>query len=163
VDIMEKVPGVISIESAKMLQVQRGQIVGLISTVLGLMGLIWLLSVVFIGLVFAVTVHSRRRQIGVMRALGATSPQVVRSLLLEGVVLGLGGGIAGITVSALLALSLGAAIAGRWGLPFKTPSPLASAALAAGGLALALASVGLGALLPALHISRQEPAQVMRE
>ena len=163
VGIMERVPGVIPIESAKMLQVQRGQIVGLLTTVLGLMILIWCLSAVFIGLVFTMTVHARRRQIGVMRALGATSSLVFRSLLVEGVILGLCGGAVGIAVSTLAATLFGEAIAVRWGLPFGTPAAGVLAAIAFGGLALALASVGLGALFPAMHISRQEPAHTMRE
>jgi ABC-type antimicrobial peptide transport system permease subunit len=49
------------------------------------------------------------------------------------------------------------------GFPFLFPALGSLAALIAGGLALAMLFVALSAMVPALRISRQEPAESMRE
>jgi ABC-type antimicrobial peptide transport system permease subunit len=117
---------------------------------------------VFIGLVFSVAVNERRREIGVLRALGSTRSFVLRSVLAEGFVLALGGGAVGVILSALASTLVKDEIVQSVGLPLASPSPLALLALALGSLVVALASVALAALFPALRISRQEPAVAMR-
>jgi len=163
IQISERVPGVIPIENVGMFQAQRGQIIGLMTTVLGLLVTIWLLAIGFVGLVFTMTVNARRREIGVLRAIGCPQTFVVRSLLLEGAVLGLGGGSVGIALSALGAFVLQDRIVQSLRLPFVFPALDSILILALGGLALAMLSVAIAALFPALRISRQEPALTMRE
>jgi putative ABC transport system permease protein len=160
--IMDHVPGAISIESAHMLQAQRGQLVGLLTTVLGLAATIWALSVTFIGLVFTMTVHARRRQIGVLRALGSPQPYVIRSLAGEGALLGIVGGAPGVALAVGLALLLREHRAAL-DFPFAVPPAAHLAGLGVAALVLAILSVTLAALVPALKISRGEPAHTMRE
>ena len=50
--------------------VSRRQMIGVLRTMLSLLGLIWALTLVFLGLVFAVTANERRWEIGVLRAIG---------------------------------------------------------------------------------------------
>lgn len=162
VRIMDSVPGAISIESARMLQTQRRQLNGLLTTVLALAATIWLLSVTFIGLVFTMTVNARRRQIGVLRALGSPQQFIIRSLVGEGALLGVGGGVPGVLLAALVALGLDRARASL-DLPFAMLPAAQFAALGLAALLLAIVSVAVAALIPALRISRAEPALTMRE
>ena len=97
-----------------------------------------------------------------LRALGATRSFVLRSILAEGFMLALGGGAAGVFLTALAVWLFSDEIVQSAGLPLASPSPFALLILALGGLALALASVTLAALFPALRISRQDPAAAMR-
>ena len=134
----------------------------LLRTIPGMLGITWVLSIVFIGLVFSIAVNERRREIGVLRALGSTRSFVLRSILAEGFILALGGGAVGVILTALAVWLFRDEIVQSAGLPLLTPSPFALLALGLGGLALALASVTLAALSPALRISRQDPAVAMR-
>ncbi|MBN1135046.1 MAG: FtsX-like permease family protein [Anaerolineae bacterium] len=163
VRVMEQVPGVVPIESAGLFQTQRTQMIGLLRTVLIMLSLTWLLSMLFMGLAFSLAVNERRRQIGVLRALGASQTAVLKSLLAESAILALAGGLTGNLLAILLITPLQDQITRLAGVPLLLPAPLAFSGLILGGLFLALASVTLAAYLPAIRISRQEPALVMKE
>jgi putative ABC transport system permease protein len=160
--ILQDVPGVVAFDNTLFFQKERDQMAGLRRSIPGLLGITWILSVVFIGLVFSIAVNERRREIGVLRALGATRSCVLRSLLAEGLVLALGGGALGVVLTALAVLLFRDEIVRSVGLPLLSPSPLTLLVLALGSLALAFISVTLAALFPALKISRQDPAVAMR-
>ena len=160
--ILQTVPNAVPFDNANFFQKGRNQMAGLLSSIPGLLGVTWALSVVFIGLVFSVAVNERRRQVGVLRALGSTRSFVFRSILAVGFILALGGGTVGVTLTVLAVWLFGDEIVQSAGLPLASPSPFALLALGLGGLALALASVTLAALFPALRISRQDPAAAMR-
>jgi putative ABC transport system permease protein len=163
VRILEQVSGVVPLESAGLFQTQRTQIVGLLRTILILLGLTWLLSMLFVGLVFSLAAHERRTQIATLRALGATSDMVLKTLLLEGIALALAGGLAGTGLVVFAVGFLGKPIARATGIQIVLPPPLLLLALAVAALALAVVSVIVGAWVPARGISRQEPALAMRE
>ncbi len=163
VRILEQVPSVLPIESTGFFQTQRAQIVGLLRTVLILAGLTWCLATLFMGLVFSLAANERSREIATLRALGATKPVILKTLLLEGVTLAATGGVAGIGLAVLIAGLFGEQIAQATGIQIMLPGPLALAGWAAAGLVLAIASVTLAAWLPASRLSQQEPALAMRE
>jgi putative ABC transport system permease protein len=137
--------------------------IGVLRTILGLLGVIWALTVVFLGLVFAIAASERRWEIGVLRALGLSRSFVLRALLLEGATLALAGGFAGVVIAATGFAALGEQVATVVKLPLQFPSPLALLSLALGGQATALASVALAAFIPAWRISHEEVALSMRE
>ena len=163
VTMLEQVPGVVPIESTGFFQTQRAQIIGLLRTLLGLAGLTWCLATLFMGLVFSLAANERRREMAMLRALGATRTVIVRTLLLEGVTLAISGGLAGIGLVIAAAGLFREPIAAATGIQILLPSPLTLAGLAAAGLALAVVSVALAAWLPASKLSQQEPALAMRE
>jgi ABC-type lipoprotein release transport system permease subunit len=109
---------------------------------------------------FAVAVTQRRREIGVLRALGATRAFVVRSILAEG--LAVAGSGLGVVLAALPAVLFRGALASVLGVPLSSPSPPRLLALCAAAMVLSLASVTLATLLPALRISRRDPTLTMK-
>jgi len=119
--------------------------------------------VLLIGLVFSMAAHERRRQLGVLRALGATRRFVLQTLLTEAGLLALGGGLVGVIVAALAIYFLRRPIVNDIGIPFLFPALPSLLAQVVAGLVLALFSVTLAALLPAYRISHEEPADAMRE
>lgn len=163
VRMLEQVPGVVPIESTGFFQTQRAQVVGLLRTLLILAGLTWFLAILFMGLVFSLAANERRREIAMLRALGATKTVVLRTLLLEGVILAITGGTIGIGLTILAAGLFREQLAHATGIQILMPEPLVLAGLAAAGLVLAVVSVTLAAWLPASRLSRQEPALAMRE
>jgi putative ABC transport system permease protein len=163
VRILEKVSGVVPLETPGLFQAERQQMIGVLRTILGLLGVIWALTVVFLGLVFAIAASERRWEIGVLRALGLSRSFVLRALLLEGATLALAGGFAGVVIAVTGFTALGEQVATVVKLPLQFPSPLALLSLALGGQATALASVALAAFIPAWRISHEEVALSMRE
>jgi len=161
--IMRAVPGVTPLVGQEMFGAYRDQIGGLLRGMVVVVLLTIGLSLAVMALVFSMAVNERRRQIGVLRALGATRWAVLLSFLTEAVLLALAGGLAGV-IAAVVGVSLFRALLVKaLGFPFILPS-LAPLGLVVGiGLALALAVVALAAVVPALRISRQEPALSMRE
>jgi len=163
VEIMHRVPGVTPITSPNLFRSYRQEMAGLRLGVVATMGLTLTLSVLLIGLVFSMAANERRRELGVLRAMGATGFFVFRSVLVEAGLLALGGGLAGIALTMLVTYLFRQAIVTSLELPFLLPSPLSLAGEVAIGLGVALGSITLAALLPAWRISRQDPAIAMRE
>ena len=163
IQIFRSVPGVMPIESANLFQSSRKQLTSLLSTVAIMMGLILPLSVVLIGLVFLMAANERRRELGVLRAIGATRWFICESLLAEAGILAFCGAAVGVFLAVLAIYLFRRLIMVSLGLPFLLPSPGPLALQIGAGLLLAMLSVFLAALFPALKISRQDPAIAMRE
>jgi putative ABC transport system permease protein len=95
---------------------------------LGMVGLLTLMATANVGSLLLVRAAGRMREMSVRHALGATSPRVVRQLLLEGLVLGLAGGFCGLAIAPVLAgvligfLNPSASSAGRTSLS-GSPDP----------------------------------------
>jgi len=161
--IVRVVPDVTPILSSDMFQSYRTQMTGLLKTILVIMGITWGLSVVLIGLVFSMAANERRKELGVVRAIGATRQFVFQSLLMEASLLAVLGGVTGIGLAVLFVFLFKKLIVVSLGFPFLLPSPSVLIFQIFIGMLLALFSVNLAALFPAIRISRQDPAVAMRE
>lgn len=161
--IMQEVPGVTPIESPNLFQSFRKQLNGLLRGVLAVLAIIWSLSVVLIGLVFSMAANERRREIAVLRALGATRHFVFRSILTEAALLALVGGALGILLAGTGTRLFIELIITSLEIPFLFPALPEFLSLLGGALVVALIVVTMAALMPAFRISRQDPAVAMRE
>lgn len=125
--------------------------------------LICLLAAFNIAHAFSASVRAREKELGVMRAVGATRSHLFRLVLAEALVLGLVGGLVGTGVA--LAASFGIDLAAARFLPefpFKPESWfLRPVWLFAGGVALGVVAAAVGALFPARHASRTDPVRVL--
>jgi putative ABC transport system permease protein len=162
-EIMHQVPGVTPIASSNLFRAYRQQMSSLRTAVLAMMGLTLALSVAMIALVFTMAANERRRELGVLRAMGATRTFVFRSLLTEASLLALAGGLAGIGLVILATYLFRKLIVVTLGLPILLPSTGTLLLEVAAGLALALVSIMLAAMVPAYRISHMDPANAMRE
>ncbi|MFN8597631.1 MAG: FtsX-like permease family protein [Anaerolineae bacterium] len=163
VQIAKDIPDVTPIESPNLFKAYRQQMTGMLGTLVAILVITWLLSVVLIGLVFSMAAYERRRELGVLRALGATRNFILRSLLTEAGLLALGGGLAGGVLVAIGLYVFRKAIVDNLGITFVFPDVPGLLLQIALGLGLALISVTLAALLPAYRISHEDPAVAMRE
>jgi len=162
-DIMQTVPNVTPIESPQLFQAYRKQITGLLRGMMAVLGITLVLSLVMISLIFSMAANERRREIGVLRALGATRVAILQSLLSEAAMLALGGSAVGIALAVMTVGLFRNLIVRSLEMPFLFPSLPALLTLIGGGLIVAMVSVTLAALLPAYRVSRQDPAVAMRE
>jgi putative ABC transport system permease protein len=163
VQIMQSMPDVTPIQSSNLFLSYRKQMTGLLNSIMVILGLTWGLSVVFIGLVFSMAANERRRELGVLRALGATRRFVFQTLLAEASLLALVGGAVGIVLAGLAVYLFRNLLVVSLGFPFLLPSPFVLLLQIGVGLFLAMFTVNVAAFLPAYKFSRQDPAIAMRE
>ena len=110
--------------------------------------------------VLVVSVVQKRREIGILRAMGATQGQVLRIFLLQGAIVGAVGSVLGVLLAVGLIGVFTALVRGSDGLPLFviTLSP---------GLALEVAGIAtlcgvLAAVAPARRAAKLDPAQAIR-
>lgn len=161
--IAQAVPGVTPLVGLSLFDAFRRQISALLRGMVMVLSITGGLSLVLLALVFSMVANERRREIGVLRALGATRAYIFASLLSEAATLALAGGAVGIALASLVVYLFRSALMASFGVPFLFPSIVSLAGLAAGGIVLSLACVMLAAFVPAFRISQQEPALAMRE
>ncbi|MBU2476656.1 ABC transporter permease [Candidatus Micrarchaeota archaeon] len=135
-------------------------------TILGLVGLI-VLAIAGISLVVGgigimntmlMSVMERTREIGVMKAIGASTNTILLLFLVESGLIGLIGGIIGVIIGALMALSA-SAIASYAGFPFNA---FPSVELIAGGLFFSLIVGMISGWIPAQRAAKMDPVEALR-
>ncbi len=163
VRIMQEVPSVTPIPSPNLFLNYRKQI----ESIIGIVGFVLFIAlgsaILLIGVVFSMAVNERRREIGMLRALGARQGDIIVFLLSEANVLALAGGLAGTGIAAMGVYLFRNLIISSLSVPFLLPSLQTLGAWIVGGLLVALVSVSAAALVPIVRISRLDPAIAMRE
>ncbi len=161
--IYKTLPDVAALESPALFGTYRQQITGLLWGFVAFTIVLWVLASVLIGMMFSVIADERRRELAVLRAVGATRGFLVRSLLTESGILAAMGSLAGIAVSTWLLYLFKDFITGSLKMPFLFPDIGTTAGFFLIGLALALITICVAVLVPAVRVSRQELALAMRE
>ncbi len=123
-------------------------------------GVVMVVVILGIASVLVVSVVQKRREIGILRAMGATRGQILRVFLLQGAIVGALGSILGVLLAVLLIWAFTSFVRGSDGLP------LFSITLAP-ALALRIAAVAtlcgvLAAVAPARRAAALDPAQAIR-
>jgi putative ABC transport system permease protein len=153
-------------ESERRSALQIGQAVELVTLALSLLAaLITALAAINTMQTFYASVRERRREIGILRAVGATRGDVAAVILLEAAATGIAGGILGIL------LSRGAALFLDWfaknhlpDFPFKPQSFFHFGwGYVALGIGVALLAALFGAFFPARAAARLDPAKALSE
>jgi lipoprotein-releasing system permease protein len=110
--------------------------------------------------VLGVSVIQRSRQIGILKATGASTGAVLRVFLVQGVIVGLAGSLAGGALGTLMSWGFAAGVKNPYGealFPLElTPGLFAMAS------AVAVVTAAGAAVAPALHAARLDPATVIR-
>ncbi len=102
------------------------------------------------------SVSERTREVGVERAMGASTGRVAREVLAQALVIGTLGGLAGLAAGAVAIYALNAALAGSALVLFAVTPRLAAVALI-----YSLGLSGLGGLYPAWHAARLNPVAAL--
>jgi putative ABC transport system permease protein len=143
----------------------RTQWVGTIQQIVGVVGLLGLAMGGFIIFnTFRTLVAERRRDLGMLRALGATRRMVVGLILVEGVVQGVIGSVLGMALG--YAIAAGATLAAGSLLEELMRTEIGAPGLALGliaqSLALGLGITLVGGVLPALSATKVTPLEALR-
>ena len=123
-------------------------------------GVVAIVVVLGIASVLVVSVVQKQREIGILRAMGATRGQVMRVFLVEGAVVGAAGSTLGVLLAMALIWLFTKLARGSDGLPlFNLHLPLDVAVQTA---LLAVVCGVLAAVAPARRAARLDPAQAIR-
>lgn len=122
--------------------------------------IVMLVVVLGIASVLVVTVVQKQREIGILRAMGATQAQVMRVFLLQGALVGALGSVLGLMLAVMMIWLFTSLVRGSDGLPlFDISLPLNLAAQVA---VITFVCGVLAAVAPARRAARLDPAQAIR-
>jgi lipoprotein-releasing system permease protein len=110
--------------------------------------------------VLVVSVVQKRREIGILRAMGATQGQVLRIFLLQGAIVGALGSALGVLLAVLLIGVFTHFVRGSDGLPLFNITLEPALALRVAGIATVCGV--LAAVAPARRAARLDPAEAIR-
>lgn len=116
---------------------------------------------------FAIAVTQRRSEIGILRALGASSRQISGLFLLESAILGLAGSIIGIAFGLLMARGMANYVSSLfgeiYGVAQRVETVAADPKIVALALVIGVATSMLAASIPARDASRVDPATALHK
>jgi putative ABC transport system permease protein len=116
---------------------------------------------------FAIAVSERRSEIGILRALGATRPQIRWLFLGESAVTGLigslGGLVFGVLIARGIAASIGALISDVYGVAQHADELATSPWVLVAALAIGIVTSVIAAFIPARNAARIDPVQALQK
>jgi putative ABC transport system permease protein len=158
--ILAVVPGVSTFESFEFYRAGREQLTGLIHSLDKIFLFVWFGALIGTATVFLISLNERRREIGVLRVLGASRGFAFRTIITEGFMLAIIGAVPGVIIGWLAsAFVLPGLISGLGDYQLTSAQRLGSGA---SGLAVAALSVVIATLIPIWWVFRRDPAVSMR-
>lgn len=150
----------------------RGKQFESLSSVYGMLANITSVFALFIGMFiiynsFAIAVTQRRREIGIVRALGATRGQIQGLFLVESALLGLIGAVAGVGFGLLIARGISSALGDFlgeiYGVAQRADEVSSDPRLLLAALAMGVVTSLIAAWIPARNAARVDPVQALQK
>lgn len=129
----------------------------------GLAIIFWILAIAVIFIVYSSTINERRREVGILRILGASRRMLVKMLFTESIIISFIGGIMGIMISAILLIAFRMLICQSLGLPCANVTLSSGIEYALWVFLLTLIIAPLASVYSILSITRTDSYQTFRE
>lgn len=163
-DIEKAVPGVKALVTKDVIAAVRKDTEFAVWGVMATGMAFWVMMLIMMGLVFAMTVNERERELGILRAMGASKAHVIRLILMEAMTLTGTGAVAGIGFALAVIVSFKKLIIAALGnVTFMWPSSLYIGSIGLSCLLLMLLSGMASALYPAVKSSKTEPYDAIHQ
>jgi putative ABC transport system permease protein len=149
-----------SVYSTTQLAEQISTITGTLTMVLsGIAGIALIVAGIGIANTMYMSTLERTREIGIMKAIGATNRNILEIFLIEAAMIGLIGGVFGLMLGLLISYGMGALLASFGASSFKT---LVTPELALLGVGFAIAVGMVSGFLPSRAAARKNPIEALR-
>jgi putative ABC transport system permease protein len=158
-------PGIKVVAGESMLTSIRQGLAALLNGVLGLMVIMFVSTALMVSVLFSAIITERRRELGLLQAIGARRGQIVGLLLTEAALATAIGGLVGCVLGVLLIRVYEHSLVyylERMGIPFIWLNTSTIALIAFVCILFASLIGAAGALYPAWRASRQEPYDLIR-
>jgi len=152
-----------AIASDEVISTVRGQLGGLMKGIVAVSVVFWAFALVMIGFAFYMIVNERRKEIGMLRAIGSKRRHIFKLIISEALFISSIGGVLGLICGAGLLYALRDTLMVTLKLPYLLPSSSFLVELTIGAVGFALVTGLLSSLLPALHASRMDPYDIIRQ
>ncbi|MHA7860998.1 ABC transporter ATP-binding protein/permease [Tessaracoccus sp. Y36] len=116
-------------------------------------------SSIMIGVITYISVLERRKEIGILRAVGASKRVIRRVFNAETLIVGFVAGVLGVAITALLTIPANAIVYARFDVPNVAVLPWQAAV---GLVLISMALTAVAGLLPASSASRKDPVEALR-
>jgi putative ABC transport system permease protein len=160
--IEHDISGVKAIVSDTIISTVRKQLAGLIKAILIISIILWVIVLLIMAFAFYMIVNERRREIGLLRAMGGNRGHIAAIILNEAVLLSSAGGAAGIALGYALLMGFKDLLLQHLKLPYLFPDTGQMIVLTAGALLFSILTGLIAALLPSFSILRVEPYEAIR-
>jgi putative ABC transport system permease protein len=121
-----------------------------------------LVSLPLIALVSIMATNERRREIGVLRALGATRTKIFEIIIGESLVIAATGGLLGVAISCIILFPLQGWLSTITQVTITVPAPISLVTGALTAVLLTIAIGGLSSIYPAYRSANMDPYEAMR-
>jgi putative ABC transport system permease protein len=158
-------PDIKVVAGESMLTSIRQGLAALLNGVLGLMVIMFVSTALMVSVLFSAIITERRRELGLLKAIGARSGQIIGMLLTEAALATALGGVMGCVLGVLLMRIYEHSLVyylDRMGIPFVWLNTTTTGLIALACILLASLIGIAGALYPAWRASRQEPYDLIR-
>jgi len=159
---IEEIPNISALPVQKSTTMVREKLVPLSKAFFLFCSVLWVFAISAISILFSMTVNERKRELGVLRAMGASRNFVIVLFAKETAFIGILGGIIGTVMGGTVVIAFKNAIIASLKIPFIWPSSLFIVALFIGTLVLSTVICALGAIIPTRKSIGMEPYELIR-
>lgn len=160
--VKRTIEGVSVVISAQLVKSVEKQLSTLMKSMMLVTGAFWAASTLLVGTIFSMTTNERRREIGLLRAMGATGTFISKMVLTEATLLTLLGGIFGVIGGGVAMFSFSLLISTALDVPYLWPTLAQVAQMVATSIIVAILTGLLASLFPAIVGGRMEPLNAIR-
>ena len=118
-----------------------------------------IVSSIMIGVITYISVLERKKEIGILRAIGASKRDIRRVFNAETLIVGLVAGLLGIGISALLTIPANLIVGANFGIYNVAILPVGAAAIL---VAISMFLTFIAGLIPSSAASRKDPVEALR-
>jgi putative ABC transport system permease protein len=163
--VLANLPGVKVVSSESMLTSVRQGLAALLGGVFALMAIMFVSTALMIGVLFSAIIAERKRELGLLRAIGARRRQILGMLLTEAALATAAGGLMGCALGVLLMRVYEHSLVyhlDSMGIPFVWLDTWTTAGIAVLCIGVTSSIGAAGAFYPAWRASRLEPYDLIR-
>lgn len=128
-----------------------------------LIAIVWILCIVIMMIVFSMIINERKKEFAVLRAIGVSRKKLSSLVVLESVILSFAGGIIGILLVLLFAISFKTLIQESLALPYLMPGIFKIIVLCIATLFVSAFSGSVSSIVSAVKISKQDTGLILRD